>query len=180
MTSAQSTLNEAAPNRGLHHIAYWVEDLETAKTQATALLGVGPFVTIEHVGLGEFRFDGQPALLDHSAAFTQWGPVILELNQLHDVQPEGLRVALGVANGAVSHTSWYTDDLAAESGHLIGSGCALLTTSVGGAVANWFSGGPLFAHPIEIHQPTPPVSAMWASLADGSIYGGTGDEGTES
>jgi hypothetical protein len=159
-------------NRGLHHIAYWVDDLEGAMASATELLGVGPFRVMEHVGLGDFRFKGQPAVLDHSAAFTQWGPVILELNVAHDVQPAELRSALGIAHGAVSHTSWWTADLEAEGAHLEASGCALLTTSVGGAVANWFTGGPLFGHPIEIHQPTPPVLGMWESLKDGSIYGG--------
>jgi Glyoxalase/Bleomycin resistance protein/Dioxygenase superfamily len=151
-------------NRGLHHIAYWTDDLDAAMLQATELLGVGPFKVIEHVGLGDFRFRGEPAVLDHSAAFAQWGQVILELNVAHDVQPAELRTALGIAPGAVSHTSWYTDDLAAEGEHLAASGCALLTTSVGGAVANWFTGGPLFAHPIEIHQPTPPVLGMWAAV----------------
>jgi hypothetical protein len=151
-------------NRGLHHIAYWTDDLDAAMKQATALLGVGPFRVIEHVGLGDFRFRGEPAVLDHSAAFTQWGTVLLELNVVHDVQPPELREALGIAPGAVSHTSWYTDDLAAEGEHLAESGCALLTTSVGGAVANWFTGGPLFAHPIEIHQPTTPVLGMWAAV----------------
>jgi hypothetical protein len=160
--------------RGLHHIAYWTDDLDAAMRQATKLLGVGPFKVIEHVGLGDFRFRGEPAVLDHSAAFTQWGPVILELNVAHDVQPPELRAALGIAPGAVSHTSWYTDDLAAESAHLEHSGCALLTTSVGGAVANWFTGGPLFAHPIEIHQPTPPVLGMWASVRDESTEYGNG------
>ena len=157
-------------NRGLHHIAYWTDDLGVAMQQATDLLGVGPFRVIEHVGLGDFRFHGEPAVLDHSAAFAQWGPVILELNEVHDVQPPELREALGIAPGAVSHTSWWTTDLAAEGEHLISQGCALITTSVGGAFADWFSGGALFAHPIEIHQPTAPVRGMWASLADGSIY----------
>jgi Glyoxalase/Bleomycin resistance protein/Dioxygenase superfamily len=155
-------------HRGLHHIAYWTDDLDTAMKQATRLLGVGPFRVIEHVGLGDFRFRGEPAVLDHSAAFAQWGPVILELNVAHDVQPPELRDALGIAPGAVSHTSWYTGDLAAEGEHLAASGCALLTTSVGGAVANWFTGGALFAHPIEIHQPTAPVLGMWAAVRDES------------
>jgi uncharacterized membrane-anchored protein YjiN (DUF445 family) len=44
------------------------------------------------------------------------------------------------------------------------AGCALLTTSVGGAVADWFSGGSLFGHPIEIHQPPPGVLSFWQSL----------------
>jgi hypothetical protein len=157
-------------NRGLHHIAYWTDDLDEAMRRATELLGVGPFRVIEHVDLGQFLFRGEPAVLDHSAAFAQWGPVLLELNIAHDVRPSALRDALGIAPGAVSHTSWWTTDLAAESEHLAASGCALLTSSVGGAVADWFTGGTLFAHPIEIHQPTPPVRAMWASLADGSTY----------
>ncbi|MEQ1737763.1 MAG: VOC family protein [Rhodoglobus sp.] len=152
-------------DRGLHHIGYWVDDLAIAMTQATELLGVGPFKVIEHVDLGDFAFRGEPAVLDHSAAFAQWGPVILELNQAHDVQPPALREALGVAPGAVSHTSWWVSDLATETVHMEQHGCALLTASVGGAVANWFTGGGLFAHPIEIHQPTPGVLGMWASLA---------------
>jgi hypothetical protein len=155
-------------NRGLHHIGYWADDLDAAMTQATELLGVGPFRVIEHVDLGDFRFRGEPAVLDHSAAFAQWGPVILELNVAHDVQPQALREALGIAPGAVSHTSWYTGDLAAEGNHLAGSGCALLTTSVGGAVANWFTGGALFAHPIEIHQPTAGVLGMWSVVRNES------------
>jgi Glyoxalase/Bleomycin resistance protein/Dioxygenase superfamily len=155
-------------NRGLHHIGYWTDDLNAAMTQATELLGVGPFRVIEHVDLGDFRFRGEPAVLDHSAAFAQWGPVILELNVAHDVQPRALREALGIAPGAVSHTSWYTGDLAAEGNHLAESGCALLTTSVGGAVANWFTGGALFAHPIEIHQPTAGVLGMWSAVRNES------------
>ena len=155
-------------SRGLHHIGYWTDDLDAAMKPATEMLGVGPFTVIEHVGPDDFRFRGQPAMLDHSAAFAQWGPVILELNLAHEVQPPELRTALGIAPGAVSHTSWHTDNLAAEGGHLSRAGCALLTTSVGGAVANWFSGGSLFAHPIEIHQPTPPVLSMWAAVHDES------------
>ncbi|MDP9026353.1 MAG: VOC family protein [Actinomycetota bacterium] len=165
-------MNDPDPitRRGLHHIGYWTDDLDVAMAQAAKLLGVGPFRVIEHVKLGDFRFRGEPAVLDHSAAFAQWGPVILELNVAHEVRPPGLRAALGVAPGAVSHTSWWTNDLAAEGAHLEAAGCALLTTSVGGAVADWFTGGSLFAHPIEIHQPTAPVLGMWGSLREGSIY----------
>ena len=159
-----------AANRGLHHIAYWTDDLDAAMAQATELLGVGPFRVMRHVSLGDFRFEGELAVLDHSAAFAQWGPVILELNQAHDVQPPALRDALGIAPGAVSHISWHVADLASEVAHLESAGCALLTTSVGGAVADWFSGGSLFAHPIEVHQPTPPVLGMWSSLRDGSAW----------
>jgi catechol 2,3-dioxygenase-like lactoylglutathione lyase family enzyme len=154
--------------RAFHHIGYWVDDLDAAMAHATELLGVGPFTVLEHINLGEFAFQGGPAVLDHSAAFAAWGPILLELGVVHDIQPPALREALGVRHGAVSHVAWTTGDLAAEGEHMALNGCALLTTSVGGAVADWFSGGPLFGHPIEIHQPTPGVLGFWQSLRGGS------------
>jgi hypothetical protein len=79
--------------RNFHHIAYWTNDLDAAMAQATRLLGVGPFQVLEHVDLGDFRFRGEPATLDHSAAFAAWGPVLLELDQVHEVRPAALREA---------------------------------------------------------------------------------------
>lgn len=152
--------------RGLHHIGYWVDDLDAAVTQAQKLLGVGPFTVLEHVDLGDFRFRGTAAVLDHTAAFAAWGPVLLELNVVHRVEPAELREALGVAPGRVSHVAWTTDDLTEENEHMSAAGCPLLTTSVGGAVANWYGGGSLFDHPIEVHQPPPGVQAFWQSLFD--------------
>ena len=106
------------PNRarGLHHIGYWTDDLDAAMAQATRLLGVGPFHVLEHVDLGDFRFRGEPATLDHSAAFAAWGPVLLELDQVHEVRPAALREALGVRPGTVSHVAWITGDLGAGTG----------------------------------------------------------------
>jgi catechol 2,3-dioxygenase-like lactoylglutathione lyase family enzyme len=157
-------------SRGLHHIGYWVDDLDAAMAQASDLLGVGPFTVLEHVDLGEFRFvpgpAGEQAVLDHTAAFTAWGPVLLELNLAHRIEPPELREALGVAPGRVSHVAWTTDDLTAEDAHMAASGCPLLTTSVGGAVANWYGGGSLFGHPIEVHQPPEGVRRFWQSLFD--------------
>jgi hypothetical protein len=150
--------------RGLHHIGYWVDDLDAAMAHATRLLGVGPFTVLEHIDLGIFRFEGGPGILDHSAAFAAWGPVLLELGQVHDIAPASLREKLGVRHGAVSHVAWTTGDLDTENEHLAAAGCPLLTTSVGGAVANWFGGGPLFGHPIEVHQPTEGVREFWRSL----------------
>lgn len=150
--------------RGLHHIGYWTDDLDAAMARAGDLLGVGPFSVLEHVDLGEFRFRGASAVLDHSAAFAAWGPVLLELNQVHEVTPPALRDALGIRPGAVSHVAWTTDDLQVEGREMAVAGCALLTTSVGGAVANWYDGGPLFEHAVEVHQPSAGVRAFWDSL----------------
>ncbi len=73
---------------------------------------------------------------------------------------------LGAKPGAVSHVAWTTGNLPLERQHLATAGCPLLTTSVGGAVADWFAGGSLFGHPIEVHQPTEGVLSFWQSLRD--------------
>ena len=33
-------------------------------------------------------------------------------------------------------------------------------------MADWFSGGSLFGHPVEIHQPVQPVLDFWQSVRD--------------
>jgi catechol 2,3-dioxygenase-like lactoylglutathione lyase family enzyme len=152
--------------RGLHHIGYWVDDLAAAVAWAEGFLGAGPFTVLPHISVGEtFRFRGQPAQFDHSAAFGQWGPVILELGTVHRIDPD-LAVALHVGHGNVSHVAWTTDDLTTEGRDLAVAGCPLLTTSRSVAWADWFEGGPVFGHPVEIHQPTPPVLGMWQSVHD--------------
>ena len=93
--------------------------------------------------------------------------VFARIRRTYDAEPGG-ESYLALFEQLTSVDLLHIDDLGAETRHLDGGGCALLTTSVGGAVANWFDGGPLFAHPIEIHQPTPPVRAMWDSLRDPS------------
>ncbi|GAA2644700.1 VOC family protein [Paractinoplanes durhamensis] len=151
----------------IHHIGYWVDDLAAAVDWAGRVLGAGPFTVVEHVDLGAgFRFRGEPAVLDHSAAFGQWGSIILELGVVHDVTPE-LGRALNVGHGNVSHLAWTTDDLDAEGARMADAGCPLLTTSRAGAWADWFDGGPVFGHPVEIHQPTAGVLAMWRGLKHG-------------
>lgn len=152
--------------RALHHIGYWVDDLHTAIDWAEQALGAGPFTIIQNVDLGEsFRFHGQPAVLDHSIAFGHWGSVIIEFNQAHDVTPELAR-KLHVGHGNVSHICWTTDDLQVEAAHMAQVGCPLLTTSRSGAWADWFEGGPIFGHPIEIDEPTQGVLNMWSSVEE--------------
>ena len=117
---------------------------------------------LKHVDLGDFRFRGEPATLDHSAAFAAWGPVLLELDQVHEVRPacaaRGPRRAAGHGQPrGLDHRR-----SGRGTGALAAAGCGLLTTSAGGAVADWFSGGSLFGHPVEIHQPAQPVLDFWA------------------
>jgi hypothetical protein len=159
----------------VHHIGYWVRDLATAAATAARTLGVGPFLMHRHVRFDSFRLaDGtgvtDPAYLDHSAAFAAWGPLVLELAEVHSVDP-GLAAAYGMSFDRVGHVSWVCADLDAEGARLTAAGCRLIHTAATGAVAvAWYDGGTLFPHPIELHLAGPPIRGMHgrlAALADG-------------
>jgi catechol 2,3-dioxygenase-like lactoylglutathione lyase family enzyme len=149
----------------LHHIGYWVDDLDAAMARWDTELGVGPFQVIEHVRFEEFvlavggeRRDA--VVFDHAAAFAAWGPVVVELGQVHAID-ERLAAAYGVAPGAISHVSWVVPDVAAESARLARLGCRLINTARSGPISvAWHHGGPLFPHPVEIHQHNDVIASM--------------------
>ena len=122
---------KAAP--GLHHVGYWVDNLNSALTRWGQHLGVGPFQIIEHVPFEEFvlTVDGQrydDVVFDHSAAFAAWGPVVVELGQVHAIDDRLAAAygvapsAYGVAPGTVSHVSWVVPDVEQESARLARAG----------------------------------------------------------
>jgi hypothetical protein len=142
----------------LHHVGYWVDDLAAAQARWGAELGVGPFEVIEHVPFDSFALaDRDPArgdvVFDHSAAFAAWGPVVVELDQVHAID-DRLSAAYGVVPG-----------VAKESARLAGLGCALINTARSGPITvAWHDGGPLFPHPIEVHQRNDVIAGMHGRL----------------
>ena len=155
--------------RSLHHVGYWVDDLDSALKQWGQDLGVGPFDVIGHMTFDSFVLvvDGQQyrdVVFDHSAAFAAWGPVVVELSQVHAID-DRLAAAYGVAaggpTGVVSHVSWVVPDVQQESERLARLGCRLINTARSGPISvAWHDGGPLFPHPIEVHQHNSVIAGM--------------------
>jgi catechol 2,3-dioxygenase-like lactoylglutathione lyase family enzyme len=155
--------------RPVHHYGYWVDDLDEAVDRAVRTLGVGPFLAHPHVRFQSFTLaDGteidDPAYLDHSAVFAAWGSIVLELSQLHSVDP-ALAEAYRISTDRVGHVSWVVDDLAAETARLESLGSPLIhTASLGAVNVAWHEGGSLFPHPIEVHLAGAPILGMHARL----------------
>jgi hypothetical protein len=160
----------------LHHVGYWVDDLDSAMKQWHRDLGVGPFDVIEHVPFEEFVLaDDRQAcaggqarvdvVFDHSAAFAAWGSVVVELGQVHAID-DRLAVAYDITPGAISHVSWVVPDLEPESTRLERLGCRLINTARSGPIrVAWHDGGPLFPHPVELHQHNDVIAGMHSRLA---------------
>jgi catechol 2,3-dioxygenase-like lactoylglutathione lyase family enzyme len=149
----------------LHHVGYWVEDLDSALKRWGQDLGVGPFQLVPHIAFESFVLfvDGEEYRdvdFDHSAAFAAWGPVVVELSQVHAID-DRLAAAYGVTLGAVSHVSWVVPDVEQESARLARLGCRLINTARSGPISvAWHDGGPLFPHPIEVHQHNDVITGM--------------------
>jgi hypothetical protein len=101
----------------LHHVGYWVDDMDAAQQHWRRDLGIGPF----HVP----------------------GP------RLPPGARHGQSRLLGGAH--VEH----------ESARLARLGCRLINTSRSGVISvAWHDGGPLFPHPIELHQHNDVIAGM--------------------
>jgi hypothetical protein len=123
----------ALPGR-LVQIAYRVNDLEAACHEWAAKVGAGPFLVRRHLPVTAVHND-EPAIYDHSAAFGQWGPVMLELIELHECEPASMREVLEHDRGGQpNHFACFVDDLEAASASLEAQGMPLtmaLTSSSG-------------------------------------------------
>ena len=145
----------------IHHVGYVVDDLRTGIERFARDFGAGPFFVMEHIPFDEVTFDGG-AVYDHSSGFGAWGPILVELTQVHAAEPEGLRDALTAPGAGTGHVAWLADDLEAETARLTEAGLRPFHTGRTGPVsAVWFDGGDAFGHPVEVLKRGPEVLGFY-------------------
>jgi Glyoxalase/Bleomycin resistance protein/Dioxygenase superfamily len=153
--------------RPVHHLGYVVDDLQSAAQRLADTTGAGPFLLIEHVPLVDATYLGKPCRYDHSTAFAQWGPIIVEISQIHAAEPAGLRDFMTSGrHPAIGHVAWLVEDLEGESARLDAAGMPVVHSGSSGPVrANWHDGGPVFGHPIEVHRVGPELLGFYELIA---------------
>jgi hypothetical protein len=150
----------------IHHVGYVLDDLRTGVEGFARDVGAGPFFAMEHIPFDAVTFDGGTAVYDHSSAFGAWGQILVELTQVHDVQPAGLARALTRAGGGLGHLAWLVDDLAGETARLEAAGLRCFHTGRTGPVsAAWFEGPP-FGHPVEVLQRCPEILGFYTMVRE--------------
>ncbi|MCE0766877.1 VOC family protein [Pseudonocardia kujensis] len=155
MTSDQTTSAElGAIAQGplglpLSHVCFRVPDLRAAVDFWARAMHAGPFFLLENVEFDFMEYEGEPAIFEHSGAFGQWGDIAVELQQLHRVEPEGLRRRLEVP---MNHVSYIAEDGAAASAELEAAGMPLYMVHGSGPILARFHSVPTAEHSIEIHQ----------------------------
>jgi hypothetical protein len=95
-------------------VCYLVEDVRAAAADWAHRLGAGPFLVLSHIELAPFS--DRSIVFDHSSAFGSWGNIMVELMQVHDLQPASLRDDF--LRPGLHHVTWFAPSLLEESERL--------------------------------------------------------------
>lgn len=149
-------------DRPIQHLCYIVADIPTAVDRWVETFGAGPFFWLgRHIEFDELRFRGSDCIFDHSSALGQWGEVMVELSELHELAPAEFERAFR-GNGDVAHVSYIVDDAEAESARLQAAGMPAFLYARQGPIAITFHESPLLGHAIEIHRHGEVIDGMFA------------------
>ena len=103
------------------------------------------------------------AVYDHSSGVGAWGPILVELTQVHGAEPAGLGAALTAPAAGVGHVAWLADDLEAETERLIASAACVRSTPAGPAPCRrcGSTAAASFGHPVEVLKRGPEVLGFY-------------------
>ena len=99
---------------GFVQIAYLVEDVHQSAEYWARVHGAGPFVVMENIPLQEVVYRDQPGSLDHSSAYGQFGPMMLELVQQNCDAPSAFKEMYAPGQYGLHHMAAFAPDLEAS------------------------------------------------------------------
>lgn len=182
MSNIAGSATPSVVGHPISHISYQVQDIPSAVDTWVEVFGAGPFFLLEHIAFERVEhFDdlhprGAPAVWDHSAAFGQWGPIAVELQQIHTIAPTRTLGPKIVGRGtAPNHVAYIAEDPEGESARLQGLGLPKFLFATFGPVEITFHDVPMFGHAIEVHRKCDFIVSFFETIAD-AADGWNGDE----
>ena len=158
-------------------IAYAVPDAVEAAERWAHDVGAGPFFVREHIAVVDVVYRGRPAEFDHTSAYGQWGPVMLELVQHHGSGPSVIRDMYANGESGLHHLAFFVDDLAASTSwfHNEGHDVAMSARTPGGVEFCFVDAVDTHGHMFELYQPTERLRAFYEMVA-AAAHGWDGDD----
>lgn len=143
------TVAEGPLGLPVSHYSYVVDDMREGVEFWASKMKAGPFYLLDNIEFEQVLFEGEPATFEHSAAFGQWGPIVVELQQLHGAKPAALLEKL---DRPVNHFAYVCPDAPAASERLAAEGFPLYMQASFGPIDVRFHDHPVLGHSIELHQ----------------------------
>lgn len=166
-----------SPRLPVRQLAYFVADVREAAQRHHALFGSGPFLVADHIATPAARYRGVPAALDHSAAYGQWGTVMVEFVQQNTLGPSVFRDMYPEGSGreGLHHVALFVEDLHAEIARweTAGHACALYAEMASGFPFAMIDTVARYGHMVELYSPDASLTAFYAHVA--RIAGDGGD-----
>ncbi len=153
-------------------IAYLVPDIRAAAERHARMFGTGPFYVVDNIQLKSCHYRGKPSQWDHSAAFSQWGDVMIELMQQNGPGESVLNDVIPTGSGrtGLHHMAYFVDNPAAvaasmeKQGHPLALHCELPN----GIEVFMVDTIALYGHMIELYAPTPTIMSFYDLVRDQS------------
>lgn len=149
-------------------IAYAVPDAAEAAVRWERDHGAGPFVVVPHIELTDVMYRGSPGEFDHTSAYGQWGPIMVELVQDHGNGPSAVRDLYGPDESGLHHVAFFVADLDLTLAHLTDAGYEIAMsarTANGGMPFHFVDAVATHGHLFELYEPTERLRAFYADIA---------------
>lgn len=148
-------------------IAYAVPHAVAAARRWAAALGAGPFFVRPHIPIASVAYRGQPGTFDHTAAYGQWGDVMVELVQDHTVGPSVVRDMYPDGGGGLHHVAFFVPDIDDATARLnaLGHDTAMTATTASGIRFNFLDATRTHGHMFELYERSATLAAFYAHVA---------------
>jgi hypothetical protein len=117
----------------IRQVAYVVRDIGAAMAHWSDVIGVGPFFYFEQAPVEDFRYRGAPSSARMSAAFSNSGPMQIELIQPLDSEPSAFNDFLQSGQEGQHHIAFWTTELDACVERCARAGIEILQSGYTGA-----------------------------------------------
>lgn len=142
-------------------IAYGVDDVRKAAHQ-WAQLGAGPFFVRDHIEVSAARIFGAAGEFDHSSAYGQWGPLMVELISVHN--------QASLHNSGIHHVAYFVDSFKSATEELRGSGWEEALYGRAGSVDFAFHDARAdLGHFVEIYEGGAPLRKFYEMVRQSSV-----------
>lgn len=157
------------PTTPIHHLGYVVDDLERGIHETASRLGAGPFYVLRDVPLTGTTSAGAPAVFRHSAAFGQWGHLVIELMQVDRCEPARVAEAMEHVAPQLNHVSWAETSASLVSDALTDGGAPeFLRGSLDDISFVFHDARAVLGHNLEVHADTPGFRDFFTVVREGS------------
>ncbi len=160
------------PNLGpIVQVAYAVENLEEATESWSESIGVGPFFIKENIPLKNVRVDGESSTFDHSSAYAQWGPLMLELICEHTQSLFDYSSKKEGAFPSIHHCAVFVNDFEEGSKNLeeMGFNEILYAETSSGFPFAMHDARKIFGHFVEIYEPNKELTSFYRMVEESSL-----------